>query len=339
MMVLFGHLTSGQAIPHYYMAVDMFFVMSGFVLAIAYEQKILAGMSPLTFMRHRVTRLWPLLAVGVIIGAFGDLSRHDPLELGALILRGLFLVPQSSDPSDPNLKLFVLNFASWSLLCEIMVNMFYAYLVRTLKLRALIFLLSTSLFFLLLTVFRNGSFEFGAWASNGLSGLIRAIFPFFLGIGLARLWQAGRLPRTEVSPVLLMCALILVCVIPTTGSATVLLETAVSLLLIPAMIIAGVSAFPDGKALAACEWLGRLSYPIYILQSGFILVFRRLSQLGAHPWGAGTAIMALVTFAIVIMTSWIAVIYLDQPLQRWIKDRQRTLAPATGSSFNHLSHP
>jgi hypothetical protein len=50
------------------LAVDLFFALSGFVLAHAYEDRFRQGMTPLAFLRQRWVRLYPLYAVGLLLG-------------------------------------------------------------------------------------------------------------------------------------------------------------------------------------------------------------------------------------------------------------------------------
>ena len=52
-----------------YLAVDFFFVLSGFVLARAYETKLRTSLSWRRFLEMRVIRLYPLFALGIIFGA------------------------------------------------------------------------------------------------------------------------------------------------------------------------------------------------------------------------------------------------------------------------------
>jgi peptidoglycan/LPS O-acetylase OafA/YrhL len=54
-------------LPHSYLAVDFFFVLSGFVLAYAYEDRLSEGMKPIQFLRLRVIRLYPLYLIGTLI--------------------------------------------------------------------------------------------------------------------------------------------------------------------------------------------------------------------------------------------------------------------------------
>ena len=51
------------------LAVDFFFMLSGFVLAYAYFDRLDRGMPWCTFMRARVIRLYPLIPIGVLLGA------------------------------------------------------------------------------------------------------------------------------------------------------------------------------------------------------------------------------------------------------------------------------
>jgi peptidoglycan/LPS O-acetylase OafA/YrhL len=54
-----------------YLAVDLFFCLSGFVLTHAYQGKIKAGMSYLEFFKIRIVRLYPIFIFGIGLGALG----------------------------------------------------------------------------------------------------------------------------------------------------------------------------------------------------------------------------------------------------------------------------
>src|ERR1700761_1914630 len=56
--------------PRGYLAVDLFFLMSGFVVAAAYEERLLSGLSTAAFALVRLKRLWPLYGLGVVLGVF-----------------------------------------------------------------------------------------------------------------------------------------------------------------------------------------------------------------------------------------------------------------------------
>ena len=56
-----------DALPGCDLAVDLFFALSGFVLAHAYFERLRKGMGVGTFFKRRVIRLYPLYALGTII--------------------------------------------------------------------------------------------------------------------------------------------------------------------------------------------------------------------------------------------------------------------------------
>lgn len=69
MVVLYhaGPVTTVIA-PAGYIAVDFFFALSGFVIAATYEARLRNGLTPLRFIRIRLTRLYPLYLVGLLLG-------------------------------------------------------------------------------------------------------------------------------------------------------------------------------------------------------------------------------------------------------------------------------
>ncbi|TIW52974.1 MAG: acyltransferase, partial [Mesorhizobium sp.] len=60
-------IADGKVLPSSYLAVDLFFLLSGFVIAHAYDRKIESGMGFGTF---RLIRLYPLYLAGTLLGAF-----------------------------------------------------------------------------------------------------------------------------------------------------------------------------------------------------------------------------------------------------------------------------
>jgi peptidoglycan/LPS O-acetylase OafA/YrhL len=60
----------GRALPHYsaFLAVDLFFVLSGFVIAFSYENRLLRGLSFRSFVAARLVRLYPVYLLGTVVG-------------------------------------------------------------------------------------------------------------------------------------------------------------------------------------------------------------------------------------------------------------------------------
>jgi peptidoglycan/LPS O-acetylase OafA/YrhL len=57
-----------QVINHGYLAVDFFFLLSGFVIAYAYDDRW-GSMSEWEFYKRRLIRLQPMVVMGSLIGA------------------------------------------------------------------------------------------------------------------------------------------------------------------------------------------------------------------------------------------------------------------------------
>jgi peptidoglycan/LPS O-acetylase OafA/YrhL len=56
-------------IPYAWLAVDFFFLLSGFVIASAYEARLCASMTFVDFVKIRFVRLYPMILAGVLLGA------------------------------------------------------------------------------------------------------------------------------------------------------------------------------------------------------------------------------------------------------------------------------
>ena len=76
-------------------AVDLFFVMSGFIIAYRYDARFAAGLGTLAFAKQRLIRLYPLFILGSLIGALPALiaggSVRSAKERARLLLSQLGL--------------------------------------------------------------------------------------------------------------------------------------------------------------------------------------------------------------------------------------------------------
>ena len=83
-----------------YIAVDFFFILSGFVVSHAYGSKLMSSMSKSDYVIRRAARLYPVMSVGLLIGlpAFAlyssaGLANYSLRELLAATLGNLFFIP------------------------------------------------------------------------------------------------------------------------------------------------------------------------------------------------------------------------------------------------------
>lgn len=116
-----------QKFNHAYLAVDFFFVLSGFVLGYAYDDRWRKGMTSGKFMLRRIIRLQPMVVVGVLLGVVAFIVQGcekwdgSAVSISAVVLSlvlGLFMLPSLPGTLPEvrgNGEMFPLNGPSWSL--------------------------------------------------------------------------------------------------------------------------------------------------------------------------------------------------------------------------------
>lgn len=97
--VAIGHLPivigTNAHFPGTALAVDFFFILSGFVLSNAYAVRLARGDWFFKFLKIRIIRLMPLIWIGTLVGAAAYfVNGADPILLGRLSLQGALLIPE-----------------------------------------------------------------------------------------------------------------------------------------------------------------------------------------------------------------------------------------------------
>lgn len=279
--------------PRAYLAVDFFFMLSGFVLTLAFEPKLRAGMGAGDFMLRRVARLWPVLAVGVLIGAAWRYTMGMTWQLGWLTAAGLLLIPYQRGKG----ALFQLNGPQWSLAYEVLANAAHALLLRRLGNRMLLFFTLACGGLLAVCAYDWGSVGLGDTGRNWWGGFARVGFGYGLGVWMGRQFATG---RWRVAPWMAWV-----------GAAWVPLTLAglshVPMATVPGDLLAVFAVFPVALWCAAqvslgrigakvADALGRLSYPIYAIHGPVLIWGASL----ARSHGAQAAVIRPLTLAAVL---------------------------------------
>ena len=198
-----------QVINHGYLAVDFFFLLSGFVIAYAYDDRW-GRMSMSDFFRRRLIRLHPMIVMGTTIGAALFYFQGGPMfplvdqtPIWAMLL--VMLVGYTLLPLPPSLdirgwdEMHPLDGPAWTLLFEYIGNILYAVWLREASNRTLGALVVLAAAFLLqLLLFGSRGDVIGGWSITGEQlhiGFARLLFPFLAGILLMRARQAYPHPR------------------------------------------------------------------------------------------------------------------------------------------------
>ncbi|WP_275426822.1 acyltransferase [Paraburkholderia sp. C35] len=325
LVVLVFHLVQQHTLtelPYAGLAVDFFYVLSGFVVAYAYERKILSDqMQPREFIEARIKRLYPLIFLSTSIGIltallaviFKDsISMLQLLKVSAL---GLLILPSFIFPQW--LTAYPLNMASWSLTFEAFVNLVYIAIVRKLSSRTLILMLTLSWLALVGLVVHAHGIAGGNNQPGWSLGFVRVMFPFFAGVALYRFRpQPKEKPITGIVLLLVLPAILLLNV-PHYAICSLIYVS----IIFPAIVYAGSGITIAPEMNAFLSQLGLLSYPVYIMQGPILRIgeeFMRHMHSNTIMW-----LFSAFEFCAVIVVSWIASKYFDEPVQRLLRGQKR----------------
>lgn len=305
--------------PHGYVAVDFFFVLSGFVLYRSYLPRVREGLGVGRFMLQRFARLWPLFTLGTMLGAalaLQQLLAGDPRAMPAHDLIVTLLFHSVLLPSPAGLPLYPLNVPSWSLFFEIVANLALVVLIFRLPRLTLVAICVVAALGMAPIVLHNGSGNIGAlWHEYGIA-LMRTAFSFTLGTLLAMVPQArGWFARASAPRWLgLLCivAIGVLLAMPVPRDWVAVYDLSVILVFSPLLVFVGSRVEPSRLAAPIAAFVGEVSYALYAVHWSFIEPMRaavRYLQIGPIP-------AAALFLAIMLTAAWAAVRWYDLPLRR-----------------------
>lgn len=327
-----------QIINHGYLAVDFFFLLSGFVVAYAYDDRW-GKMTQWEFYKRRLIRLQPMVIMGMIIGAiFYYFQASDILfpliagmEVWKVILTmiigfTLFPVPPSMEIRGWG-EMHPLNGPAWSLLFEYIANILYALFFRKFSNKVLvIFVLLFAGLLINYTIFGPKGDVIGGWSLNLEQmnvGFTRLLYPFFAGILLSRL---GKL--IHVKGAFWVCSLLIAIVLmmPRIGDENSLwmnglYESFCIILVFPLIVSIGAGGeIRNPFSRKICKALGDISYPLYITHYPFIywytawVVDNKVSLADGYFWGIGVLIASIVM-------AYLCLKLYDEPVRNWLHNK------------------
>ena len=245
-----------------FLAVDLFFILSGFVVAHSYERRLQSEMSWGMFMAVRVIRLYPLYFLATFIGSF---SWYIRLHNAGIYTTSRFVTDVVS------CLLMLLNLGPpvvwdprWSLTFEMLVNMLYAGIVHHLRDDVLVGICGLGALILPYTLVAQETMDIGWDINDWYIGVARVVWGFFVGVALLRIHD-GKVAWRSIF--VLACA---------AGSGTALAfawtggptrDIALVLVVLPLVVYAAALPEVNRPVIVACNFLGSLSYVIYVLHS------------------------------------------------------------------------
>ena len=351
LMVIWYHVFEGYAFAggttidtfnHGYLAVDFFFILSGFVIGYAYDDRWGKNFTMKDFIKRRLIRLHPMVIMGAVVGAItfyiqGSVQwdgTHIGISMVMLsLLCTIFFIPAMPGVGYEvrgNGEMFPLNGPCWSLFFEYIGNILYALFIRRLSNKALtivVVLLGVALAsFAIFNVSGYGNIGVG-WTLDGVNfigGLLRMLFPFSMGMLLSRNFKPMKLRGAFWICTLVMIALFAVPYLEGTDSICTngIYEAFCIIIAFPILLWIGASGTTtDKKSTQICKFLGDISYPIYVIHYPFMYLFyawlikNQLFTLG-ETWQ-----VALCVYAWNILFAYLCLKLYDEPVRKYLAKR------------------
>lgn len=325
-----------KLVNHGYLAVDFFFLLSGFVIGYAYDDrwhKMTVG----SFFKRRIERLQPLVILGMTLGAvsfyFTDSTLWPLIHtvpfwkmlLVMLIGYTILPVPLSLDIRGWQ-EMHPLNSVGWSLFFEYIANILYAVWIRKFSKTALSILVGIAAIALTHLAITNGDVS-GGWTFNTEQlrvGITRTIYPFFAGLLLSRIAKP-----TRIKNAFLWCSVLVAIVLymPRIGGANHpwingIYESICIIIVFPFIVYLGASgAVHTQTESRICRFLGDISYPLYLVH--YPLVYFYVAWISNHK---GVTVVQAWPYALAILIAAIILAYItlkwyDEPVRKWLRKK------------------
>lgn len=346
-MVIWYHLFEAfatspydQKFNHGYLAVDFFFILSGFVIGYAYDDRW-GKMKKRNFFRRRLIRLQPMVIMGALLGAITFLIAGREMWNGTItplsmvivaLLLHMFLIPVLPGAGAEvrgNGEMFPLNGPIWSLFFEYIGNILYALVLHRLSTKALKVLVALA--GVGLATYAIGSFSgYGhlgvGWSladNNLIGGFLRLIFSFSAGLLMSRIFKPVR-----IRGAFWICSLVVIILLsmPYIGNSETLwmnglYDAVCTIVLFPILVWIGASGLAVNKAtIRTCKFLGDISYPLYMVHYPFMYLFY------AWVWKNDFTFVQTIPVALTllfgnILLAWFTLKLYDEPLRKYLSKR------------------
>ena len=317
LMVIWYHVFEGfafasnsaiETLNHGYLAVDFFFILSGFVIGYAYDDRWGKSLTMKDFFKRRLIRLHPMVIMGAVLGAItfciqGSVQwdgTHIAISMIMLsLLCTIFFIPAMPGVGYEvrgNGEMFPLNGPCWSLFFEYIGNILY------------------------------GNIGVG-WTLDGvnfLGGSLRMLFPFSLGMLMSRNFKP-----MKVKGAFWICTIALIALfsVPYLEGLEPLCMNGVYeafcvIVAFPIILWIGASGTTtDKQSTKICKFLGDISYPVYVIHYPLMYLFyawlieNQLYTLG-ETWH-----VALCVFILSIILAYLCLKLYDEPIRKYLAKR------------------
>ena len=329
------------AMQNTYLAVDMFFVLSGFVLAHAYLDRLQNGYGRLKFMTVRFVRLAPLFMAAMIagflhVGLFGSVSDWNSSSLLGFfpdfVLNMAFLPAIATEPGVP---MFPANPPSWSLFYELVINGVMALVAIHLSPKRLRWLIGAFAIALVAATLYYGDMDEGFTQAGAAMGFARVGYCFFVGVALYAVSKKMTLRLSAVYLIPALAIFTLMFFLKAPEGWRFLFDIIATGLIIPATMLVASRIETKGVVDKVCEVSGRLSYGIYVFHTvAWDWMHTFFGRLGISFTPETIYLQWVIFIGGLLVGSWLMDAFFDRPLQKIMRGQIRTrLFPAPESKI------
>lgn len=344
LMVIWYHIFEGyatspfdQKFNHGYLAVDFFFILSGFVIGYAYDDRW-KKITTFDFFKRRLIRLQPMIILGAIFGAISfciqgsvqwDGTKISTSMVMLATLLSMFLIPVAPGAGAEvrgNGEMFPLNGPSWSLFFEYIGYIMYALFIRRLSNKALTLLVVlsgialASFSFLNLSGFGNMGVGWSISEYGYIGGFLKVLFSFSMGLLLSRKFKP-----LKIKGAFWICAISIIILIslPYAGGKDAmwmncLYDSLCILFIFPTLVYIGASGeIKSNRDTKIYTFLGDLSYPLYIIHYPLMYLFYSWLWSNKLTFDQTWPVAVAMFFGSVAL-GYLSLKLYDEPVRKWL---------------------
>jgi len=306
---------------HGYLMVELFFILSGFVLALSYDRKLSEGITKTLyrqFMIKRFSRVYPLYFFSTLVYFFiFNLDKIRHIE----VLFVNFLFFELWFP-----KAYTLNNVSWSLCTEWFLYMMFPFMLiknHLFKNKIPLLFIIAILVFILAPILNtqklyddNVPFTlFELRMSNGTGALLRCLGSYIVGLAIYLIYKhkqnyvyfLGKYWYIVLSLIIIFYGI---------DKSDIILDILFGLLILSLTQMNKLSGFFSSKVM---YFLGLISYSIYLNHMIFLRFLGFSFDKGVWQESFGNLTIGFLIFiTFTIASSWITYKFIELPFTKWL---------------------
>jgi peptidoglycan/LPS O-acetylase OafA/YrhL len=313
------------------LAVDFFFVLSGFVIAYSYTTKLSQGLNFGEFMLSRIIRLYPMILVGLCLGLVRSIGKSitgdDGVTFGRVLIEFLLSVFMIPNQLIGSVEFFEINIPMWSLLFEMIAYFAFGLFMWRLKDKWLFLL--WAIFLGGFAVYMSRSFASGEIfvepditignlriaVDMAITPAARAAMGFTLGIIIYRTSLGSKL---SLPPFLFLALLFVLLMSMPRNVAPFYVYAVAFIMLTLALMSKGTRTEVRGGLKAIFKFLGDISFPLYAIHMPILGVLGYIIKTLFSSTGIPLVYFGLLIVPFTIFASYLAFRVIDVPTRKWL---------------------